>query len=551
MINIFDSQFYLQMYPDLKKAGIKTKENAYIHYLQYGKKEGRVCNKLQLKNNYSINMNNGIEKIKDFTNFTSKDENKIHIIIRTHLREYYFKKVIDSIITQNYQNYIIHVAYDHIDSLDYISQNLNEKMIIHKVKRRSDENVFFDLYCNDIKNKINDGWIMFLDDDNYFIHPDCLKIINANLKENIIVWSFLRPDKLIIPNLNKLRYGEIDNCSYIFHYSIKDDGQFQDFYGSDFQFINSLITKHKTLLIDYTLISTQYDDKVSNSGIYEYAEDKNFIDLNRIDYNDYKNHYKDLQHLSIEQLKNHYDKHGKYESRIVKFLDFNYDILKSTINNYNTYHISNIRFTLITTLYNESNETRLKEYMICLRHHQKNQFIEKIVIFYDNDKGDNEILKKCFKSLSKVEVVECIGRPYFIDLFNYSNQHHHEKNIIICNSDIIFNHTLHKLEHIDFKDKLYALTRWDYIDETTAKPRIQNNMIMHSSKDSWIFKTPFSLDKVKNNDKFKEIQIGRWNCDGALNHFFKDKIVFECLNIKSYHVHFCNERTEKDSVIIY
>ena len=72
MINIFDSQFYLRMYPDLKKAGIKTKENAYIHYLQYGKKEGRVCNKLQLKNNYSINMNNGIEKIKDFTNFASK-----------------------------------------------------------------------------------------------------------------------------------------------------------------------------------------------------------------------------------------------------------------------------------------------------------------------------------------------------------------------------------------------------------------------------------------------------------------------------------------------
>ena len=110
---------------------------------------------------------------------------------------------------------------------------------------------------------------------------------------------------------------------------------------------------------------------------------------------------------------------------------------------------------------------------------------------------------------------------------------------------------MHKLEHIDFKDKLYALTRWDYIDETTAKPRLQKGKIMNSSKDTWIFQTPFSLDNVKDNDKFKEIQIGTWNCDGALNYFFKDQIVFECLNIKSYHVHFCNGRTEKDTIIIY
>jgi len=74
---------------------------------------------------------------------------------------------------------------------------------------------------------------------------------------------------------------------------------------------------------------------------------------------------------------------------------------------------------------------------------------------------------------------------------------------------------------------------------------------MNSSKDTWIFQTPFCLDNVKNNDKFKEIQIGTWNCDGALNHFFKEQIIYECLTIKSYHVHFCNGRTEKDTSIMY
>ena len=132
-----------------------------------------------------------------FTNQPDINKNDKYETINCKSIQLGTKKVIESIITQNYENYIIHVAYDHIDSLDYINQNMNHKMIIHKVDRKSDKNVFFDLYCNDIKDKINDGWIMFLDDDNYFIHPDCLKIINMNLKEKIVVWSFLRPDKLI------------------------------------------------------------------------------------------------------------------------------------------------------------------------------------------------------------------------------------------------------------------------------------------------------------------------------------------------------------------
>ena len=193
--------------------------------------------------------------------------------------------------------------------------------------------------------------------------------------------------KIIKPNKN-LKYGEIDNCGYIFHNTIKTDGKFQDFYGSDFYFINSLIKKHNALSLDFTLTSTQYDNKVSNINNYIIKENysNNFTNIDRIDFYDYKNHYKDLQNLSIEQSKNHYNIYGKYESRIIKFLDFDYNIFKKTINEYVTLYNSTIKFTIITTLYNEVNEIRLKEYLICLKHHQKNNFIEKIVIFFDNSK---------------------------------------------------------------------------------------------------------------------------------------------------------------------
>ena len=547
----FDEDFYLKMYPDLINV-----KNLKYHYLNHGIHEGRVCNYKQMKQKRDELFYRETDKINKFIFKSNISEIKINIVVRTHLRKENFNILLESIINQKYNNYIVHIIYDHDDSLIYINEYIKSipyenKFKIYKMYRSSDKDAFFDLYCDNVKQYINDGFIMYLDDDNYFISDQCLNIINQSIDNNkILIWSFLRPDKLIIPNLKDIKYGEIDNCSHIFNNTIKNDSHFGDTYGSDFTFIKGLLDKHQAKQIDYTIVATQYSDQISHYSNYKMSDFTNsYIQLDRIDFNDYKNHYKDLQHLTTEKLKNHYDKCGKYESRIVKFIDFDYDLFSNNINHYNTYYNSNIKFILITTLYNEDNETRLKEYQICLEHHEKNQFIEKIVVFYDNHKGNNEILQKCFNSLSKVELLQCTGRPYFIDLFNYSNQNHEGKNIIICNSDIIFDHTLHKLEHIDFKDKLYALTRWDYIDETTAKPRFQKDKIMNSSKDTWIFKTPLNLNVT--NDTFKEIQIGTWNCDGALNHFLKDQIVYECLTIKSYHVHFCNGRSEKDTKIIY
>lgn len=516
-----------------------------------------TCNSDILKKTYYYNLKNEIKTINTLCKSISfvEKENKIHIIVRTHLREVNFNNVINSIIKQDYKNYIIHIVYDHEDSLIYIKKYLKihtiTNNVLHKVERRSDKIVFFDLYCNDIKEQINDGWIMFLDDDNCFIHNCCLKLINNFMRNtNIVVWYFLRPDKIIKPNLSSLKYGDIDNCSYIFHHSIKNSGHFGDFYGSDFTFIAKLISKHSAKLINYTLVLTQYNDKISNAYMYAKKSKKKYIDINRIDFIDYKNHYNDLNKLNIKQLKNHYMKYGRITSRVVKFLDFNYNIFKETINNYLTYYKSSLKFTLVITLYNERSDIRLNEYIISLKHNEKNQFIEKIIVFYDISNGKNNKLEEIFTTLKKVEIIECNSRPHFIDMFDLSNKFIN-KHIIISNADIIFDHTLYKIEEKNMQNTIYALTRWDFIDEKTPVPRCQNNKIMNSSKDSWIFKTPFNLSELQNNEEFKKIKIGTWNCDGALNYFFKDKLIHECLNIKSYHVHFCNERTYKDAKILY
>ncbi len=48
----FDWEFYINKYTDLKKAGINTKEKAFLHWITYGKKEKRICNN---KNNKNLN----------------------------------------------------------------------------------------------------------------------------------------------------------------------------------------------------------------------------------------------------------------------------------------------------------------------------------------------------------------------------------------------------------------------------------------------------------------------------------------------------------------
>ena len=54
----FDWKFYLDTYPDLRKNGLKDKKGAYLHYMKYGKKEGRAPNATEyIKKSQNLNLN--------------------------------------------------------------------------------------------------------------------------------------------------------------------------------------------------------------------------------------------------------------------------------------------------------------------------------------------------------------------------------------------------------------------------------------------------------------------------------------------------------------
>ena len=246
-------------------------------------------------------------------------ENHINILMRNTYRPELFKLSIDSILKQKYSNYTVHISYDDKRCLEYLN-DYNDKFYNNKIKIvhnsiKSDKKYNFNLYNNALLDRVKDGWVMFLDDDDKLVNDTVLKTINEWLCtmdiHTILFWKFKRPDKDIYPkNLNQVRLGDVANSGYIFNSKFKDYGRWKNIRFGDFYFIKDLLVnmndKHrksfKKFFIDEVLTTTILKDSIGNfgkkefnnlfnkMGIYKIAISKSLKHLKRIRdiYNLYK-----------------------------------------------------------------------------------------------------------------------------------------------------------------------------------------------------------------------------------------------------------------------
>jgi hypothetical protein len=112
---------------------------------------------------------------------------------------------------------------------------------------------------------------MFVDDDDKLTHDNVFNVINSNIVDNnnLIIWIFFRPDKLIFPkNIHLIKLGEIDTCSFCVHSKYKAIAQWGDKRYGDFSFFSKL-TSANTFDIKYVdniLTQTIFTDKIGNFG---------------------------------------------------------------------------------------------------------------------------------------------------------------------------------------------------------------------------------------------------------------------------------------------
>lgn len=199
-------------------------------------------------------------------------------------------------------------------------------------------------------------------------------------------------------------------------------------------------------------------------------------------------------------------------------------------------------FKLITTLYNETKQERVKEYLECMERNLAHPAIEEIHVFYDTSKDapqDNLILEYLQENNVRIKYIS--GRASFGQLFDYANQECPNQKVIVTNADIYFNETLFLLQDFDFTNRFLALTRWDrYQDGTLKLLRNSNGTPNTFSQDSWFFQTP--LKKIE----CSFINMGILFCDSELAYRANEsglEVFNPCYSIQCIHVHLSGIRS--------
>ena len=120
-------------------------------------------------------------------------------------------------------------------------------------------------------DKVKEGWIIFLDDDDMFTDKNCLKKINTHLNNDndIVFWKFLRPDLVIFPpTMEKIRCGNVASCTYCFNSKFKNTSRWPPFMCGDYMFLEKLLKQNNfnRKFISNILTATNYDDKQQSLG---------------------------------------------------------------------------------------------------------------------------------------------------------------------------------------------------------------------------------------------------------------------------------------------
>ena len=149
----------------------------------------------------------------------------INILIRNTYRPLAFSKCIKSVLAQKYSKVNIICSYDDERCLEYLNEyKENEKFTIFpivekKTKTKNKSKYKYNGYCNELLNRVDNGWIIFLSDDNMFTNDQCLNTIIREIKyKNMFIgWKMQCGDKIIgKDNFDKLNINDMRSSSFIF-----------------------------------------------------------------------------------------------------------------------------------------------------------------------------------------------------------------------------------------------------------------------------------------------------------------------------------------------
>jgi glycosyltransferase involved in cell wall biosynthesis len=181
----------------------------------------------------------------------------VNILVRTSGRPNYFKECIESIQRQDYPNLNIFVSIDSNDKYTYsypvypIEIKRKDPVNIRKEYDYLGKVLPYNLYFNEMHNRVKEGLIMYLDDDDQFCDNKALKKIVKKYKKGseLIFWQ-VKVGSKVIPPLElweqKPELFNISGIGYAFDCKYKDIAVWHPFKRSDYRVAVALYEEIKS-----------------------------------------------------------------------------------------------------------------------------------------------------------------------------------------------------------------------------------------------------------------------------------------------------------------
>jgi len=183
---------------------------------------------------------------------------KINILTRTSNRPNGFNICANSVKNQTYDNINHIVCYDndndisYIDNFDVTKVKIDRELIIKNDTSANPNNSAFwfsphNLYCNELLDNVEDGWIMFLDDDDMLLNDTVIEEIVSEVKDEdtMLIWQMRYPRGNVLPteqsfNSKTIRLGGIGSPCFLIHSKWKDKARWDAYKCGDFRFLNEI-----------------------------------------------------------------------------------------------------------------------------------------------------------------------------------------------------------------------------------------------------------------------------------------------------------------------
>lgn len=179
----------------------------------------------------------------------------INILIRTSNRPNYFNNCVKSIYEQTYLNWNIIIGIDDVDNLKYTQPAKGRDIIydysgvkIPDAPNNIDYGIKFkyNSYLNDLQNEVNDGFIIYLDDDDKLYDQNSLLKLTDTIKDDddFIIWRVKFPNRLVPSDEN---FGkppvcrDISGIGYSFH--VKNKEIWEPYKRGDYRVADNLYKK--------------------------------------------------------------------------------------------------------------------------------------------------------------------------------------------------------------------------------------------------------------------------------------------------------------------